>query len=409
MAYLKNITASFNPANQSAFGTLETAELTPIFQGDFVYGLNTQLWDTAVTSGTGATVDTDSSRLRIQSGTNSAGYSYVQTRRPVRYRAGQGTTVRFTPLFTTGAVNNVQIWGMFNMSSNAPYDGYGFGYNGTSFGIVHYVRGSATWTARGSWNGDKVDGSSGTSFNWDPTKGSPVMIKYPFLGYGDIFFYVQNPSTGEWILVHTIRYANTVATTQLSNPSLKFTGFTLNSGNTSNMTMYCASVGMFVSGVRSFAGNPRWGMDNNKSSITTETNIITVKNCSTYNGVTNRGLIRLSFLSFGSSAATGVTVVRFKVGATLGGTPSYTTINGTTADEGVTITSGNSIASYDVAGTTVTGGTYIGGITCDNPNSDSVNLEPYDLFIGPGETLTVSATSTVSSTIGVTLNWSEDI
>lgn len=60
MSLIKQI--DFNPANQSAFGSLETAELTPIFQGDFVYGLNTQTWNTAVTSGTGATVDTDASQ-----------------------------------------------------------------------------------------------------------------------------------------------------------------------------------------------------------------------------------------------------------------------------------------------------------------------------------------------------------
>jgi hypothetical protein len=406
MSLIKQV--DFNPANQSAFGTLETAELTPVVQGDFVYGLNSQLW-TSVVSGTGATVDTDSSRARIQSGTNSAGYAYLQSSRPLKYRAGEGTTGRFTPIFSSGIANNLQMWGALAFSGTTPYDGYAFGYNGTAFGIVHYIRGSATWTAQTSWNGDKVDGSAGSTFTYDPTKGTPVMIKYPYLGYGDIFFYVQNPTSGAWILVHTIRYANTVATTQLSNPSLYFMGYTVNSGNTTNKTLYCGSVGMFISGVRSFVGNPRWGMDSTKSGVTTEVNILTIKNATTYNGVSNRGLIRLSFLSFGASAASGIAVIRFKLNATLGGSPSYTTINGTTADGGVTITSGNSIASYDTTGTTVTGGTYVGGIICDNPDTQAINLEPYDLYIPPAGTLTVSAESSVSSTIGVCLNWSEDI
>jgi hypothetical protein len=112
MSYFSNVTASFNPANNSAFGTLETAELTPTFQGDFVYGLNTQLWAAGVVNGTGATVDTDAARLRIQSGTASGGYAWIQPKRPARYRAGQGTVARFTPLFTTGVANNVQLWGM---------------------------------------------------------------------------------------------------------------------------------------------------------------------------------------------------------------------------------------------------------------------------------------------------------
>jgi hypothetical protein len=393
----------FNPANQSAFGTLETAELTPVFQGDFAYGLNTQIWQPAVVSGTGATVDTNEQRLRIQSGTASNGYAYILPYRPARYRAGQGTVARFTPLFTAGIANNLQIWGMGNIVSNLPYDGYFFGYDGTSFGIFHYIRGVKTFIAQASWNGQALP------FTLDPTKGSPMMIKYPYLGYGDIFFYIQNPTSGAWILVHTIRYANSLATTQLANPTLSFMGFTLNSGNTSNRIMYCGSVGVFISGTRSFVGNPRWGMDNNKSAITTETNILSIKNCTSYNGMTNRGLIRLSSLSLGSSAATGIAVIRFKIGATLGGTPAYTTINGTSADNGDTITSGNSIASYDVAGTTVTGGSYIGGVTVDNPSSQFVDLEPYKLYISPGQILTVPGFSTNASVIGVALNWSEDI
>lgn len=475
-------TLSFDSANQSAFGTLETAELTPVFQGDFIYGLNNQLWEytytftvtdptvdptygaiytvnngtftvlyntsttlvclgssapsasgtltkssgtgdatiaysaytttAGVVSGTGASVDTNTRRLRIQSGTGSTGYAYIQTRRNIRYRAGQGTVARFTPIFTAGVANNIQLWGMGTIINNAPYDGYFFGYNGTTFSIFHYIAGSAASgfpLAQTSWNGDKVDGSAGSSFTWDPTKGSPVMIKYPYLGYGDIMFYVQNPTTGAWVLVHTIRYANTTATTQLSNPSMHFVGYTLNSGNTTNMTMYNASVGVFISGLRSLVGNPKWSMDHNKSGITTETNILSIKCASSYNGVNSEGQIKLRAISVSSSAASGVSCFRFKIGTTLGGTPSFTAISGTTADGGITITSGNSIASYDTAGTTITGGNYIFSLFADNPNTQTVDLEPYDIFIAPGEILTISGFSSTSSQLGVSLCWSEDI
>jgi hypothetical protein len=298
---------------------------------------------------------------------------------------------------------------MGNIVSNTPVDGYFFGFDGVTYGVFHYIRGVKTFIAQANWNGDKVDGSAGSSFTLDPTKGTPVMIKYPYLGYGDIFFYVQHPSTGGWVLVHTIQYANTVNTTQLSNPTLVFTGFTANSGNTTNQTMYCGSVGIFISGERSFVGNPRWGIDNSKSAITTETNILSIRNASTYNGIVNRGLIRLSYLSIGSSANTGVYAIRFKIGATLGGTPAFNPVNGTSVDDGVTITNGNSVASFDTAGTTVTGGTYIGGLVGDNPNNDSLDLEKYDLFIAPGQTLTISGFSSNASQIIVAVNWSEDI
>lgn len=99
----------FPLANQSAFGLLQTVQPTPILQTDFVYGLNVQLWNTPVVSGAGAAVDTDSSRLRIQSGTASAGYAFITSRRPVRYRAGAGTDAIFTPLFSPGMLRPLYV------------------------------------------------------------------------------------------------------------------------------------------------------------------------------------------------------------------------------------------------------------------------------------------------------------
>lgn len=414
MSGFKNI--KIDAAQSSAFGTIETGELTPIMQGDFVYGLNNQLWNTAVTSGTGATVDTDASRLRIQSGTASGGYAYITSRKILRYRAGQGMTVRFTPLFTAGVANNIQLWGIGEMSANQPLNGYFFGFDGTTFKIFHYNN-SATpvaAVAQSSWNGDKVDGTAGTSFTWNKAFGTPVMIKYPYLGYGDVTFWVQNPTTSEWVLVHTIRYANTTATTQLSNPAMQFIGYTRNTATVTNSIMYCGSVGAFISGARSFIGNPKWGMDNNKTGITTETNILTLKNATTYNTVTNRGMIRINSISVGASTATGsAVIVRLKMNTTLGGTPAYTAVSGTTADNGVTITSGNSITSYDVAGTTITGGNYIHSLALatgtNAPSVEIFDLTDKEIIIPPGEILSITGFSTNSATISVAINWSEDI
>jgi len=409
MTYIDKPTIQFDISNMSAFGTLETAELTPVMQGDFVFGLNTQIWKTPVVSGAGATVDTDAGRLRIQCGTDAAGYAYIESKQPIKYRAGQGILVRKTPIFSSGIANNLQAWGAGATVSNAIYDGYFFSYNGTAFGVSHYVRGVAAHTAQTSWNVDKLDGTAGTAFTLDPTKGTPCMIKYPYLGYGDIEFFFQNPTTGRWVLCHVIRYANTVVTTQLSNPTMFIIGYTLNTGNTTNKTMYCGSVGAFISGTRSFVGNPKWRAKNNKSGVTTETNILALKNATTYNTVLNRGLIRLTNISVSSSAAAGIASFDFIINPTLGGTPAYTPVNGSTADNGITITSGNSITSFDIAGTTITGGYSIFGITVDNPNTEVIDLTPYDLFIAPADIMAISGTSSNSSQLGLTINFSEDI
>lgn len=479
-----NVT-SFPPSNLSAFGVLQIADRTPSFQGDFVYGLNTQMWkyyyvftvtapvtppvygdiytnnnkafvivyisgttlfatgygnpaasgnltrvtgvgstpiifsayttQAGVTFGTGAAVDTNASRMRIQSGTSATGYAYEESRRVARYRAGEGMELVYTPIFTAGVADNVQLWGVGAIHDNAPYDGYFFGYNGVDFGIAHYNRGTPTWKKRATeWNGDKCDGSGPSGFSYNPTLGTPAMIKYPYLGYGDITFYLQDSDTGKWILCHTIKYANASATTQVSNPSLYFAGYTKNSGNTSPIIMYCGSVGVFVSGLRSYIGNPKGAADNNKSGITVETAIFTVRNCVSYNGTPNRGTLRLHSISAVVTAnISSVVVVRIRINAAVGGTSAFTPYSGSTADNGVSITAGNSIASVDTAGTTTSGGFFIYNFSLsagkDGSGGGIIDISPYEIFLSPGEDATVSVFSTNNAVASVSLNWSEDI
>jgi len=258
MSYSLRQTIQYDDSLVSAFGTLETNELTPVIQLDFEYGINTQTG--LATTANSATVDVNNSRLRLQCGTNTAGSAIFNSRRIAKYRPGQGMVARFTGVFGTALASNTQIIGVGNSA-----DGYFFGYNGTSFGILHRSSGTGslvnTWVAQSSWNGDKANGTGASAFNWNQQLGNVMMIKYPYLGYGDIKFFVQDSATGKFILVHTIRFANTVTTTQLSNPNMFFYAQNLNSGNTTNNIMYCGSVGVFISGVRSFIGNPKWAID----------------------------------------------------------------------------------------------------------------------------------------------------
>lgn len=394
---------SFGLDALSPFGDLITAPITPLVQMDFEYGINTQTGVSTVANA--GTVDTNSGRLRLQTGTNTAGSAIFRSKRPARYRAGQGVIARFTAIFTTGVASSTQTIGV---GSSA--DGYFFGYNGTNFGILHRNNGSNTWTAQTSWNGDKCNGTGASTFNWNTTYGNVCQIKYPFLGYGNITFWVLNQATSRWILCHTIKYTNTTNTIQLANPALYFYTQVINSGNNTNLTAYVGSLGIFLCGERQFQSSPRWAIDNSKTTVTTETNIVTLKNATTYNGSTNTALIRLNQVSWGASAAAGISTLRLKLNSTLGGSPSYATISGSTADSGVTITSGNSVASYDTAGTTVTGGTYIYNATLANGSGGSImDLTPFGFFVAPGDTLTVSISSTTSSTVGVSINWTEDI
>ena len=397
------VESRFDVSNLSAFGTLETAELTPVVQLDFVYGVNPQTGASTVANG--GTVDTNAGRLRVQSNTASNGSAIFSSRRIAKYRAGQGMVARFTAAFTTGVANSRQLVGIGNAT-----DGYFFGFNGAAFSIGHRLSGSTTFVPQASWNGDTCDGNGASGFSLNTALGNVFMVKYPFLGYGNILFYVMNPATSRWILCHTIRYANTSLAIQLFNPNLSFWAESVNTGATTNQTIFSGSVGVFISGARSFASSPRWASDNNKTGITAETNLLSIRNATTYNGVANRSLIRLNSISIACSNATNaVATVILRIGATVGGVPAFSPISGATADNGVTITSGNSVASVDVAGTTATGGTYIFNLNVADHASSFLDLSTLDIFVAPGETLTISAKSSASAQVGCSVNWFEDI
>lgn len=387
-------------SNVSAFGDLIVSNLTPVIQLDFVYGINTQTG--VATTANSATVDTNASRLRLQSGTNAAGAATFNSSRIARYRAGQGMIARFTAVWTNNAANSTQVVGMGNAQI-----GYFFGYNGTAFGLSLRNGGTDNWIDQTSWNGDKCDGTGASGFTWNKTLGNVMMIRYPYLGYGDITFWVQNPVTGAWILCHTIQYANSSASVQVSNPSFPFYANVTNSGNTTNLLMYVGSVGVFISGVREFLA-AQWATDSLKNTITAETNLLNLRNCTTYNGITNSGLIRLRSLSAATDNGNGLATIRLKTGVTLGGSPSFTPINGSTADQGVTITSGNSISSVDVAGTGTTGTTIFNVCLARNTNI-YYDLSPFNIFLAPTQTLTVTAFSAAAASIQVALNWNEDV
>ena len=395
-------TVDIGATNSSAFGDLIAVSNTPLIQLDFVHGINTQTGVSAVENS--AVADTDASRLRLQSGTNAGGSATFTSARPAKYRPGQGITARFTTAFTAGVASSTQIAGMGNT-----IDGYFVGFNGTSFGILHRVRSADTWVAQASFNGDKLDGTGSTGFTINATLGNVWQIRYPYLGYGAITFWCLDPN-GTWLLAHTIRYPNTSAATQLSNPNLSFYAQSINAGATTNQVVYVGSVGVFLSGDQSFVTSPKWAVDATKNSVSAEAAILSIRNATTYNGSPNRGLLRLNELSVNSAAGNNsLNIFRLRIGATLGGSPSYATVNGTTGDEGVTITSGNSSASVDTAATTATGGLLVFNITCANNSNMALDLTPFQIFVAPGQVLTISAFSTVSSNHGVAINWSEDI
>ena len=383
---------------RSAFGEILTAVPSPVVQLTFQYNLLMPLLVSTATTGSGTV--TCSGGLAACSTAGVASSSGVLTsKRIMVYHPGQGCQARFTGMFTTGAANTTQICGVGGSAC-----ALGFGYNGTVFGILYRTGSVDTWIPQTTFTADRLDGSNGSlnksGITLVPTNLNVFQIEYGYLGAGAIQFFVQSQYDGEWIMIHQIGYPNSYTTPSLSQPSMPFYMAATSTTGTTNVTVKTASAGLFVDGDVEYLGS-RYGANNNKSAVTTEVSILTLKCAATLNSVSVQGQMRIRSLSANAvnAGAAGNCVLFLVKNATLGGTPSYTNIDAT-----------NSIASYDIAGTTVTGGNTVwNGAFSSNSSGITQIMTDEDLFVGPGDTMTFAVSSTVSTAVTVTVNWSEDI
>lgn len=126
-----------------------------------------------------------------------------------------------------------------------------------------------TWVAQTSWNGEDIfDGNGLTGVTLDPTKGNVYQIKYQWLGFGLITFYIEDPDDGELHLVHGIEYSNANTTPSISDPSLALMARSANTSNTSNITLQTASMAGFIEGKTSYIG-VRLGVENGITAVGT--------------------------------------------------------------------------------------------------------------------------------------------
>ena len=117
----------------TAFGEVEVAQLTPTAQVAFVYLLQPQQVATlAYLAASGAAVTAVNGEAVVTSGTATAGYARITSRRVVKHRPGQGTVARWTARFAGGAANSQQLAGVSNQEA-----GYQVGFVNGTFGILY--------------------------------------------------------------------------------------------------------------------------------------------------------------------------------------------------------------------------------------------------------------------------------
>lgn len=251
---------------------------------------------------------------------------------------------------------------------------------GTFAQSVVGVAATDTWVAQASWNGaDIFDGNGPTGVTLDPTKGNVYQIKFQYLGYGAIEFFIEDPNDGELHLIHVIAYANANVLPSMLNPSFPLRVESINAANTSDIVVKTASMAAFIEGEHSYLGLRAGFKALANLATANETPILTIGVKLEQNGVVNQTKLKAFMASVAVDHTKPVTINFYK-NATLTGASfaDYDTDSG---------------LQEDTAATAFTNGTFLFAIPLGKAGNAVLNL-PESITssdLNPGDTLTITA------------------
>lgn len=216
----------------------------------------------------------------------------------------------------------------------------------TTTNIKSGVIPAETWVNKTDWNVNP-------NIDIDPQLGNVYQIQMQYLGFGGIRFYIENPETALFELVHVIRYANTSTLPSVSNPIFRVGWAARNTGNTTDIIVQGASAAIFVEGDIVVDG-ASVGVSAEQTGITTtRTTILSLQNRRTFFGTANRAEIIARSLVLATDTTK---VAKFELilnpiiasGEFLEFTGLGDTELGQVSTSKATVTGGQVIAKYDV-------------------------------------------------------------
>lgn len=120
--------------HETAYGEIFTASAKPVIQASPTYNMIPANWRTFTALG-GSAACADKAFV-CQTGTSQGAYGTIRSVRSVNYHPGVASIGRFEGKFSAGVAGSQQGIGFFNVG-----DGFLFGYQGASFGIIHQYGG----------------------------------------------------------------------------------------------------------------------------------------------------------------------------------------------------------------------------------------------------------------------------
>lgn len=387
----------YEASQLSAFGEELVAQITPQAAWRFDYGVNTRFISTTGTMN-GGYVSGSFSQADLYTSTNVSGTAQITSIRPLRYLPGFGGLARFTSVFNTGTPNSEQLIGISDVNIT---DGFAFGYNGTSLGIVSIKSGVRTWIPQVEWNGAPL------SYTLNPQTGNVYQIRFQWLGYGNIYFMIFDREQRKFVVVHAIEYPNTSVTPSILNPTLKLFARISNTGNNTNIRPSTPSALAGLEGQPdSEFYNPLNVPNSFDASVAlsdaNNNHLATIRNNQTFLGVTNRVPVQITSITFsraGGATTSANSVIRLYRNATTAGVRTFANVDALnspveTSSTATTITSTNPERGYSLS---------------QSSSPLNIYFKPGELVLNPGESISIGCQdSGVQSTdVSITVNWEE--
>lgn len=240
------------------------------------------------------------------------------------------------------------------------------------------VAGIENWIPQSEWNGDLS--SSGVTL--DPTKFNVYQINFRWLGAGEIRFSMENPLTGDFMVLHHIHWTNRNTTLHIENPSFKlgFVAYNLGGGP---VTVYGGSLLMANEGEIAVNNYPRASYIS-RSNLAGGTihHIATILNPITNKGKINTREIILDELGIAFQGNDPLTIIGY-IDATLAtGTHQFNS----NID---TVTKASLVTGTYTLGTNQP----IVAFTLPINGSGQFNLSSYRLVLSPGATFSIAVVS----------------
>ncbi|KKK80766.1 hypothetical protein LCGC14_2820220, partial [marine sediment metagenome] len=327
----------------------------------------------------------------------------LEAKQHAKYRAGFGGVLRCTGKFTAPVAGTEQYIGFADeVGSSATFkNGYMIGYEGETFGIHRFSNDTKISVAQSSWD-DPLDGTGASGMTLDKTKINVWFIEFQFLGAGVIRFTIEDEK-GVMQPVHTIPYPNLHTEPSNHNPNFHFMMWVNNGATSSNIELSSSSYSYFVEGITQHTElhTPIFATgEQTKSAVTTETNLVTIRNKTTY--VSKVNFIDVFLVDFRASVeATGqnnLAKCRLVKNAVLGGSPQLF----------IDVNTSDSVMEFNLDGTTVSGGVSLGDFPLAGKNDKAgSSLIHLGIVLNPGETLTIAGASASSATMKAGLAWHE--